>query len=120
MASIHINLTTEHRGGISSTSFSGRPEGEHVRETFSLDEKDTDDNEYIIDIPSGTSAFNPSFFLGLLFPSIKKLGIGKFVSKYRFGLENLSPALKSLINDDIQEGLRNASNEMSLSTGLDF
>lgn len=120
MASIHITLTTEHRGGISSTSFSGRPEGEHVRETFSLDEKDTDDNEYIIDIPSGTSAFNPSFFLGLLFPSIKRLGIGKFVSKYRFSLENLSPALKSLIYDDIQEGLRNASNEMSLSTGLDF
>ncbi len=120
MASIHITLTTEHRGGISSTSFSGRPEGEHVRETFSLDEKDTDNNEYIIDIPSGTSAFNPSFFLGLLFPSIKRLGIGKFVSKYRFGLENLSPALKPLINNDIQEGLRNASNEMSLSTGLDF
>lgn len=120
MASIHLTLTTEHRGGVSSTSFSGRPEGKHVRETFSLDEKDSDSNDYIIDIPSGTSAFNPSFFLGLLFPSIKKLGISKFVSKYKFGLDNLSPTLKSLISDDIQEGLRNASNEMSLSTGLDF
>lgn len=120
MAPIHITLTNEHRGGISSTSFSGRPEGSHVRQAFLLDEKDADDNEYIIDIPSGTSAFNPSFFLGLLFPSIKKLGIGKFVTKYKFGLDNLTPALKSLINDDIQEGLRNASNEMSLSTGLDF
>lgn len=120
MASIHITLTTAHRGGVSSTSFSGRPEGEHVREAFSLDEKDVDENNYIIDIPSGTSAFNPSFFLGLLFPSVKKLGIDKFVSKYKFGLDSLSPTLKSLIDDDIQEGLRNASNEMSLSTGLDF
>lgn len=120
MTSIHITLTAEHRGGISSTSFSGRPEGELVRETLSLDEKDEDGNFYIIDIPSGTSAFNPSFFLGLLFPSIKKLGIAKFVSKYTFGLDSLSPTLKSLIGDDIEEGLRNASNEMNLSTGLDF
>lgn len=119
MATVHITLTTEHRGGIASTSFSGRPEGERVRETFSLNEKDGDNNNYIIDIPSGTSAFNPSFFLGLLFPSIKKLGVEKFVSKYQFGLDSLSPTLKSLINDDLQEGLRNASNEMILSTGLD-
>ena len=106
-------------GGLSSTSFSGRPEGERVRETFSLDEKDLDKNDYIIDIPAGTSAFNPSFFLGMLFPSISKLGIKGFLSKYRFGLENLTPTLKTLITDDIQDGLRNASNEINLSTGLD-
>ena len=114
-----IRLTTEHRGGSASSSFSGRPEGEKVREAFSLNEKDVDNNLYIIEIPEGTSAFNPSFFLGLLFPSIKKLGIEKFSLKYKFGLEKLSPTLKSLINDDIIEGLRNASNELMLSTGLD-
>lgn len=120
MEPIRIVLTKEHRGGVSSSSFSGRPEGERVRKSFALDEKDLDNNEYIIDIPSGTSAFNPSFFLGLLFPSIQNLGLKQFLSKYKFGLDNLSSTLKSLINEDIQEGLRNASNEMSLSTGLDL
>lgn len=115
----HIQLTVEHRGGKSSTSFSGRPEGEKVREIFSLNEKDSDNYIYIIDIPSGTSAFNPSFYLGLLFPSISKLGIEKFILKYKFGLEQLTPTLKSLINEDLQDGLRNASNELQLSTGLD-
>lgn len=119
METIHIALTNEHRGGVASTSFSGRSEGEHVRKELSLDDKDFDGNIYIIDIPSGTSAFNPSFFLGLLFPSIKILGIDKFVSKYKFGLNNLTTTLKSLINDDLQEGLRNASNEICSSTGLD-
>lgn len=119
MATEYINLTTEHRGGSSSTSFSGRPEGERVRETFSLDDKDMDKNDYVIDIPADTSAFNPSFFLGMLFPSISKLGIEGFLSKYRFGLDKLTPTLRSLITEDIQNGLRNASNEINLSTGLD-
>lgn len=119
MKTKHIKLTTEHRGGNTSTSFSGRPEGVRVREDLSLDDKDFDENMYVIDIPSGTSAFNPSFFLGLLFPSIKTLGVDKFVSKYKFGLDELTPTLKSLINDDLQEGLRNASNEICSSTGLD-
>ncbi len=116
---ITLTLTTEHRGGVASTSFSGRPEGEKVRKVFSLDDKDIDGNSYIIEIPSGTSAFNPSFFLGLLYPSIKVLGVDKFVSKYQFGLDCLTPTLKSLIYDDLQEGLRNASNEICSSTGLD-
>ena len=114
METKQITLTIEHRGGVASTSFSGRPEGEKVRKVFSLDDKDNDGNTYVIEIPSGTSAFNPSFF-----PSIKKLGIDNFVSKYRFGLDKLTPTLKSLINDDLQEGLRNASNEICSSTGLD-
>lgn len=115
----HIILTSEHRGGKTSSSFSGRPEGQKVRETFLLDEKDMDDKVYVIDVPADTSAFNPSFFLGMLYPSIKKLGIERFLYKYHFGLEKLSPALQSLINDDIQDGLRNAFNEINLSTGLD-
>lgn len=119
METKHITMTTEHRGGKSSSSFSGRAEGEKVREVLSLDEKDVDDCIYIIDIPSGTSAFNPSFYLGFLFPSIKNLGVEKFLSKYQFSFSNLSPTLKSLIEDDLREGLRNASNELNFSTGLD-
>ena len=119
METKQITLTIEHRGGVASTSFSGRPEGEKLRKVFSLDEKDVDDCNYIIDIPSGTSAFNPSFYLGFLFPSIKKLGVEKFLSKYKFSFANLSPTLKSLIEDDLREGLRNASNELNFSTGLD-
>lgn len=118
MALIHINLTSEYRGGIcnspNSTAFYGRSNGEQVRKLLSLDKKDTDDNQYIIVIPTDTSALNVSFFLGLFLPSIKKIGMGEFDFKYRFDLENLSPSLKFIINGDIKDGFYNAYLELSL------
>ena len=77
-----ITLTRMQRG-ISSTTFTGRPQGMQLRDTLKLDALDTDSNSYIIRIPEGTSSFNPSFYLGLFFPSIKKLkGIEGFKNKY--------------------------------------
>lgn len=116
-STLNITLTTEHRGG--GSSFSGRPEGKHVRLLLALDDKDNDNNKYNIVIPKGTTAFNPSFFLGLLYQSISRLGIDGFSAKYTFDVSKLSPTLQELIYHDIDEGLRNASNEINMSTGLD-
>lgn len=119
METKNIILTEEHRGGGKSTSFSGRPEGESVRVLLNLDEKDNDEDNYKIVIPAGTTAFNPSFFLGLLYKSINHLGLRKFSTKYNFDYNLLSGILKELIENDIIEGMRTASNEINLSTGLD-
>ena len=65
-----------------STSFSGRSEGREVRKEHELDKKDGDGCVYDVYIPRNTTSINPSFFLGLFYSSIKKLGMEKFKKKY--------------------------------------
>jgi hypothetical protein len=114
-----IELTVSHRGGGKSAIFSGRSEGEEVRKSLNLDTIDSDGKLYKIVIPSDTISFNPSFFLGLLFPSIKKMGgVEKFNKKYEFDYSKLSVETRPMIEDDIIDGLRSANNELNLSNGL--
>lgn len=97
-----------------STSFSGRPQGLQARNSIKisdLDDKNDDDVELII--PSDTTSFNPSFFLGLLYESIKKLGIERFKKKYHIVIETENPDRKRAIEKNIEDGFRSASNTLN-------
>lgn len=107
------------RGNL-STAFTGRPEGEKAREELNLDVLDMDKFQYTFVIPSGTTAFNPSFYLGLLFDSIKNLGINKFEEKYTLKIGGDNMLFKNQIIMDIEEGRRHALNAIGGNTGLSF
>ncbi len=109
---IKIELTRAHRGGSGSTSFSGRPEGEKVRKELKIAAKDDDNNDYIITMPEDTTSFNPSFYLGLLFESIKKMGMEKFKKKYIISIENLYDEAKISVSDDINYALQRATEDL--------
>lgn len=116
-----IELTKEHRGGGKSTSFSGRPEGQSVRISLSIDKCDNEDDSFNIKIPSDTTSFNPSFFLGLFYDSVKKIGsVDKFKEKFVFDLSNFSNVeLRNLIEEDLEDCYQRCSNELNNLTGLD-
>ncbi len=105
-----INLRT-FRPSI-GTSYSGRPQGLEVRKDIDLDKIDNSDEEVEILIPSDTSSFNPSFFLGLFFKSISKLGVQNFKNKYKIKFETESKVLIDILNKDIEDGFRNAINTL--------
>ena len=69
----NLILSIEDRGGAKSTSFSGRREGREVRKKHNLDEKDKDDNSYIVLMPQDTTSFNPSFFVRTFLSEYKKM-----------------------------------------------
>lgn len=114
-----IKLKKEFRGGANSTSFTGRTEGEKVREKLNLNACDVDDNRYTVTIPDDTTSFNPSFFLGLFYDSIEKLKWEGFTGKYSIDLSNLSEELRLIILDNLEECERKAKNELSGITGID-
>lgn len=115
-----IQLTESHRGGPKSTAFTGRPEGKEVRIKLQLNERDGDDKMYVVVLPANTSSFNSSFFLGLFFDSIRRLGgVEAFKNKYQLSLDKLSDGLKFVIQKNLDECFRKASNEFDNKTGLD-
>lgn len=117
---IHKILLNKSYRGNNSTLFTGRPEGIKVRKELKLDEKDDSEDIYNIYIPSGTTSFNASFFLGLFFDSIKKLGsIDVFKNKYIICLDDLEDSLRPIIQRNLNECYRKAENELNNSTGLD-
>ncbi len=107
-----IELTKVHRGGLKSYSFSGRPNGEQVRIELDLENKDNDSFTYEIKMPIDTTSFNPSFYLGLLFDSIKKLGgVEELKRKYIFDLTSIDEEFRPFIEENISECERKARNE---------
>lgn len=98
--------------GQKSTAFTGRPQGEQAREKLNLNALDSDGNarEIHLRIPSGTTSFNPSFYLGLLFESIKRLGVDQFQQRYKLDVEDQNPELKRILQNNINDGLRSALN----------
>lgn len=116
-----INLTKEHRGGAQSTTFSGRPEGEAVREELKLDVLDNSSEPVTITIPNDTTSFNPSFFLGLLFKSVKKMGsVDAFKKRFTFDFSNYTDVeLLKYVEKDIEDSYRRCVNELNQKTGLD-
>jgi len=117
METNRINLI-EYRGN-NSTMFTGRPQGEEVRKKLGFDMVDKNENKIILEIPVGTTSFNPSFFLGLLFESISKLGVEKFEEKYEFDLSKVDSDFKEIIEDDIEDGMRHAKNSIKPNFGLE-
>ena len=119
MERVDFILSEKDRGGSGSTTFSGRKEGREVRRAHQVDMLDDDKRMYIVKMPNNTSSFNPSFFLGLFFPSIKKLGMEEFKKKYEFCYDNLYDVLKPIIRNNITECFRRANNELMGVTALD-
>lgn len=117
-----IKLTKEHRGGAKSTSFSGRPEGQAVRKSLSIDDNyDSKEGPFNVIIPNDTTSFNPSFFLGLFYNSVKKLGsVEEFKKKFVFDLSNFDNyELRGLVEEDLEDCYQRCSNELNNLTGLD-
>ena len=86
--------------GNGSTLFTGRPQGKEVRIELELDSIDANNENIIFLIPHGTTSFNPSFYLGLLFNSIEKLGKENFLEKYSFDYSKVDEEYLSIIEDD--------------------
>lgn len=121
MNNIIIQLTKEHRGGSKSTTFSGRAEGRQVRDKLNLDNIDSGNENVTITIPNDTTSFNPSFFLGLFFDSVKKCGsVESFKRKFVFDFSNFDSELKNYINQDIEDCFRRCDNEINKKTGIDL
>lgn len=116
-----IELTKIHRGGPKSTTFSGRPEGREVRQALNLDSQEDAADKVVIKIPNDTTSFNPSFFLGLLFDSVKKCGsIDAFKAKYCFDLSEFPDELCSYIKVDLEDSYQRCENELNKKTGIDL
>lgn len=113
---LRIDLT-KFRGN-QSTLFTGRPQGEQAREVLNLDKLDSGQGVVVLVIPQGTTSFNPSFYLGLLYDSIKRLGISKFEVKYSFEIEDPNPSVIKVIRKNLEDGKRNAINTIENRTGL--
>lgn len=114
-----IELIKEHRGGVNSTSFTGRNEGALVRSKLGLTSLDKDNENYVVVMPNDTTSFNPSFYLGLFYKSINFLKWQKFSEKYVFDLSNFSEDLRNIIQRNLEECERKAKNELNGLTGLD-
>lgn len=107
--------------GQGSTAFTGRSEGKLARKDLRLDEKDSDGNIYEVIIPKNTTSINSSFFLGLFYDSIKTLGsIDEFYKKYFFIIEEEDQEWKAILERNLSECRRRATNELNHTTGIDF
>ncbi|MCQ2076705.1 MAG: hypothetical protein MJZ20_06700 [Bacteroidaceae bacterium] len=116
-----IELTKQHRGGSDSTTFSGRPEGEDVRKILDLDKRDKEEEIHQVVIPNDTTSFNPSFFLGLFYASVKFFNsVEKFRAKYQFDFSNFdNDELREYMKIDLEDNCQRCSDELNKITGLD-
>jgi hypothetical protein len=112
---IDLNLYKSEKSSI----FTGRPQGKAVRDKLNLDKFDKDNNTKVVFmIPDNTSSFNPSFYLGLLFPSYETLGVEKFDTKYSFEILTENEEVTRVINSDLLDGKRSAINSMKNSSSI--
>nr|DAS87786.1 MAG TPA: protein of unknown function DUF4325 [Caudoviricetes sp.]DAY16232.1 MAG TPA: protein of unknown function DUF4325 [Caudoviricetes sp.] len=106
------NIDLKNYKNSNSTVFTGRPQGKDVREKLKLNELDKDDGVVNIIIPKGTTSFNPSFYLGLLYDSFKNLG-EDFDNKYKFVIEDDDQEIRRVIEANLEDGKRNAFNSLN-------
>lgn len=108
----------KYRGNRSSL-FTGRVQGKEARSELQLDSLDArNDIKVVFEIPEGTTSFNPSFYLGLLYESYKNLGVERFGEKYSFDIKTSDPDSVRVIKNNLEDGKRNAYNELDKKTGL--
>ena len=112
---IDLNLFKSDKSSV----FTGRPQGKAVREKLNLDKYDNDVSiQVVITIPENTSSFNPSFYLGLLFPSYQNLGIEQFDRKYSFQIISNNTEIVKVINADLLDGKRSALNSLKKTSNI--
>lgn len=105
--------------GNNSYTYTGRPEGEAARKDLQLDIEDKDQDRVLIKIPKGTTSINPSFFLGLFYDSIKRLGgVKPFQEKYQFSFEDEDEEIRIILLDNIADALRYANNFINKKSSI--
>lgn len=108
---VTVKLTKEHRG-INSTTFTGRPQGKEVRADLGLSAFDNSAENICVEIPEGTTSFNPSFYLGLFYDSILELGgLEAFKKKYQIIYAEHNAEVVDLLKDNISDCERQAARE---------
>jgi hypothetical protein len=106
--------------GPNSTVYTGRPQGEEARKNLLLQKKDDEPCLVSFKLPADTTTITPSFFLGLLYDSIKKLGFEQYKKKYEFDFTGMTTERISILKKDIEEGERNAVNSSKGQRGISF
>lgn len=104
--------------GVNSTVYTGRPQGEGVRKELCLDRLDKSDSIIKFSFPKDTTTITPSFFLGLLYSSIKSIGFEKYKKKYLFEFDGMNSEVSQILESDIEEGERNALNTINKKRGV--
>lgn len=92
--------------------YSGRDCGKNARKDLNIDEKDNDENTYMVLLNKRTTLVASSFFLGLFGISVRKLGKNKFSSKYKFNLKDFSENEARIIDQDIKDYIDKAVKEV--------
>ena len=92
--------------------YSGRDCGKNARKDLNIDDKDNDENTYIVYLNKRTTLVASSFFLGLFGISVRKLGKNKFNSKYKFNLEDFAEEDAKIISQDIKDYIDKAIKEV--------
>ncbi len=82
-----------------SKVFSGQSRGKDLRQILNIEKYEKGDYSVSIIIPEDTYSVNPSFFLGFLGKTVKKLGEEVFNSKFKF-------ICSSIIKENINEGIK--------------
>lgn len=101
-----INLQDYRKNG--SKIFSGRDLGIQARQQLGLNQKDCDNEQYLVIIPHDTYSISGSFFGGLFSDSVIHLNEEKFKAKYIFKCSQ--GELSEVLQSDIEEGIYDAIN----------
>jgi hypothetical protein len=109
-----IEIDLANYRGNSSTTFTGREQGKTVRIKLELEKIDSK-SKVKIKIPKGTTSFNPSFFLGLFYESIKKSKtIEVFNTRFNFVFDDdENPEIKEIIKKNIKAALFYAESSLN-------
>lgn len=118
MTTEKLNIDLAKYKSDDSSVFTGRPQGNQVRKDLKLDLYDLSDKEIYFVIPSETTSFNPSFYLGLVFKSIEVLGAEKFNEKYHFIFETQDLDMREALIRNISDGFRSALNSVGGNFGF--
>lgn len=103
---------TQHRGK-DTTLYTGRPEGKRVRVALNLDSLDESKSQINVIVPDGTTSIKSSFFLGLFYKSILKLGLDGFILKYKFIFETGNEDSKLRLQANLARNLNYAKNSLN-------
>ena len=115
-----MQLELEKYRGQNSTTYTGRFAGEKARSELKLNSIDKTEEKIELIIPAGTTSINPSFFLGLLYDSYKKFkSKDAFLRKYSFRFLDDDPFIKEILQENIEDALREAELAFSGLSGFD-
>lgn len=81
--------------------YAGRDRGREVRAAAGLADADDRGESVLVKIPMDLFSLTTSFFLGMFAESVRKLGEGLFLERYKFE----GPGIETVIRDGIADAL---------------